>query len=136
MPINWIKMPVEGLSALIVDDDPNLSNIAKERLKGAGFVRVDMAVSVEEGYSFLRQRRYDLLLCATMIYGLETYMGSVVAKRARTMDQHQVIVGLSSDSGNQRFWKDLADYFFVKDELHSSNGLPRVLEERFGIKPA
>jgi DNA-binding response OmpR family regulator len=87
-------MEKEGLSILLVEDDPNLGSLLKEYLEAKDF-NTTLAVNGKQGYERFREGGYDLCLLDVM---MPVKDGFTLAREIRKEDKNIPIIFLTAKS--------------------------------------
>lgn len=130
-------MRVGDLSVLLIEDNPQMIEIAKRalELERIAEAQIQVVMNEEEAIYRLMQKDYHLVICNT-IYGEDYPIGPNIATLLKELGKNPIIVGLRTVPTSEKLWSGLAHYLFAKFEFYGYDraGLKKVLGEKFGIK--
>ena len=114
-----------------MDDDHFWRDIFKEALGEFGIKNVDAVEFMNQAFSCLTTKSYQLLVLDTKEDGQTS--GPNVAKRAFELGQTPVVIAASAGDRNAPLWRDLGfEYTYLDKTRISSSDIYNILKQKFG----
>ena len=124
-------MKASDLSVLFIEDDESFVQLGKMILEEEG-IKKNIALNEEQAIEYSRKNDYNLIICDTMNSCVEL-SGPRIIKKIREMGRDPVVVALSCDENNKKYWDKFKKVYFFRKGDFWSKYFPQFLKEKFEI---